>query len=486
MADETTLPVNASSNDPQKRAVTIAPQMHPAEPALPEPTILEEHIVRHAAPAVQAVPVPERPAEIKVPTPSAPDPAPVPETVPTLQKPVEPLQPPTRPETILPPKVAAPPQPAVTRTPPAQATFEPAYKPIRDDIARILGEIKIPERLDFKARGDAHAPPIELKPILEEPDAVEAAPPKPAQNSPRNSERPTSVVTPVHTLKDDLQGIVRDKKISVVRATALEMDKRRGQEHFVPRENEAQKHRSRRTRGILFAAGILFVLGIAALSGVFFIESQQSAVPAATSQSGILFAEQTVSFPLGNQSPHDVKQLLAQARVSGGGALGSITQIVPTVPATDATGNATQRPATLSEFLSALGANPPADLTRSLSTGFFFGIHTVDVNAPVFVIPVVSYDHAFADMLEWEPTMNADLSPVFTAVPALTTDANGLPTARTFVDGVLRNYDARELKDDSGNIEMYYSFPTPNILIIAESPYSFTEILSRLQAERKL
>ena len=50
----------------------------------------------------------------------------------------------------------------------------------------------------------------------------------------------------------------------------------------------------------------------------------------------------------------------------------------------------------------------------------------------------------------------------------------------------MRNYDVRELTDDSGNIVLYYSFPTPNILVIAESPYSFTEILSRLQAEREL
>ena len=50
----------------------------------------------------------------------------------------------------------------------------------------------------------------------------------------------------------------------------------------------------------------------------------------------------------------------------------------------------------------------------------------------------------------------------------------------------MRNYDVRVLKNDAGGIELYYSFPTQNILIIGESPYSFTEILSRLRAERKL
>ena len=48
------------------------------------------------------------------------------------------------------------------------------------------------------------------------------------------------------------------------------------------------------------------------------------------------------------------------------------------------------------------------------------------------------------------------------------------------------NYDVRALKDDAGEVQLYYSFPTQNILIIAGSPYSFPEILSRLQASRQL
>ncbi len=50
----------------------------------------------------------------------------------------------------------------------------------------------------------------------------------------------------------------------------------------------------------------------------------------------------------------------------------------------------------------------------------------------------------------------------------------------------MRNYDVRALKDDAGQIQLYYSFPTRDILIIAESPYSFGEILSRLRADRRL
>ena len=89
-------------------------------------------------------------------------------------------------------------------------------------------------------------------------------------------------------------------------------------------------------------------------------------------------------------------------------------------------------------------------------------------------------------MLAWEKTMNADLSPVFTQVPMLKTDSNGLPVSRTFEDVVMNNYDVRALKDDSGAVQLYYSFPRPNILVIGESTYTFGEVLSRLQSARKL
>ena len=224
---------------------------------------------------------------------------------------------------------------------------------------------------------------------------------------------------------------------------------------------------------------------MAALFGVYYVAQQQAAIPPPPTTS-ILFAEQTVTFPLDNQSPQNLKNALAQASTKQLGQLGSITRVVPTIASTSTGAAAQAVPATLSQFFSALGISTPQGLLGSIGPDFFFGFHVVDINAPVFVIPVTSYDHAFAGMLAWESTMDSGLAPIFPAVPATKLGASGLMEARTFEDDVLRNYDVRELKDDSGTIALYYSFPTPQILVIAESPYSFPEVLSRLQAERKL
>ena len=153
---------------------------------------------------------------------------------------------------------------------------------------------------------------------------------------------------------------------------------------------------------------------------------------------------------------------------------------------TDADGVPQNRPATFKEFMTALGARASDDLYRALGNDFFLGIHAADKSAPLIIIPVVSHARAFEAMLAWEETLNSDLAPLFSAVPVFTKDENGVPAKRTYEDLVMRNYDVRALKDDAGEIQLYYSFPTQNILIIAESPYSFPEILSRLQASRQL
>jgi len=343
---------------------------------------------------------------------------------------------------------------------------------IGDDIAKILQEVKLPERREFKAAGDARV--IENTPAATE---RKIAPTETQQEiiTPQSGPKPREIVTPVHTLKDDMQDVVRNRKISLVRASAIESDKRR-ERAIEPVENPGAAQRKRRNFALIFTVVVLVGLSGAALYGVSVVMKSQSATPASVYPS-IIFAEQTVTLPIDTATPVTLKETIAQARTQSSAPLGSITRIIPTVGG---------QPASLTQFFSALGVQAPDGLLRGLGNTFFFGIHTVDINAPVFVIPVTSYDLAFAGMLAWEPTMNQDLAPAFDAVPALVTDANGLPQKRTFTDAVLLNYDVRELKDDSGNVVLYYSFPTPNILVIAESLNTFTEILSRLQAQREL
>lgn len=339
------------------------------------------------------------------------------------------------------------------------------------DIQKILGNIKLPERRS--AEKPTAEKTIEVAPIeqhLENP-----VPPTPAV------ERP--IVTPVHTLRDDIQHVVREEKMSLVRAATLEEDRKL-------REKEAEEspvvaQRVRKTRGTLFAAGLFMILGLAAIGGVMLV-MQQQAMPPMIDNTTIVFAEQQLTLPLDGSSPASLKQRLADFRRGQAGSLGSLVRIVPTVATTGPDGLPAQYPATTREFFAAFGFLVPDELLRGLRDEFFFGVHVADENAPVIVIPVAAYDNAFAGMLSWETRMNADLSPLFTPLAPYYTDQDGIPHERAFTDLVMQNYDARILMDDAAQIQLYYSFPSPRVLIIAENQYTLAEVVARLRAQRRL
>ncbi len=469
MADET------STTGPDGSKPAIPPHNPSPEP---EARIIEERIITQPTKARVVAPT-------SLPPPSAPVPVPPPPPTPPPIPRAAPEVPPQKVEIItVPPPTPVPPTDPASQHVPANASKE------QDAISKILKEVKLPERRGtptatlasqkvFDTVLGGTAPPIPPAP------APAVSPKSESQSVPAQKEAasPASAIAPLRTLKNDLQDVVRTQKISLVRAVSLE-EKRRSAPSQTTLEDV--KPPSRHTFNMLFVAALFVVLGAAAFFGVFLIMGERSGTPPSGVQGSILFAESTVPLPLGATTPIELKRLLAQARQNSNSTLGSITRITPTIAGTDAEGNATERPATLQEFMQALGVRASPDLYRALSDEFFFGLHTVDENAPLFIIPVLSYERAFAATLRWEETLNADFSPAFTPVTDQMVGASGLPEKRRFNDLVMRNYDVRALKDDVGTIEMYYSFPTRAYLVIAESPYSFTEILSRLRAERKL
>ncbi len=358
----------------------------------------------------------------------------------------------------------------------------------KDEMKRVVGETRLPERRavsdDVGTQGDMVVYDTRLgatKPhqhaiaedgttaIAHEAHSVEQA----------SSAQDHSSVVPLHTLKDDLQMVIKEQKISLVRAATLEEDRNSEKKQSVPLEVPQGK------KGIAWKVmGIVCVI-VLLLVGVGIIQSLYVAPP--PSDGSLMFAERSEVLPIQHRSGFDLKNMLMQARQHPNISLGSLVRIVPTVsPEDDVSGKNAARPATFSEFITALDTHVPDDLLRALGDDFFFGIHATDRNALVFVVPVTSYERAFAGMLAWEQTINADLQPASAGVPDQVVGSNGLPEKRRFGDVVLENYDARTLKDDSGDIVLYYVFPTKHLLIIGESPYSLKEVLARLRVGKAL
>jgi hypothetical protein len=110
-------------------------------------------------------------------------------------------------------------------------------------------------------------------------------------------------------------------------------------------------------------------------------------------------------------------------------------------------------------------------------------------NQPFLIVRVDSYEAAYAAMLAWEPTMQADLSPLFDYTPTVHIPEQGIATTTTptqfiqtgFVDKIVENHDARVIQNSTGDVSLLWTFIDRNTLIITTNDATLREIISRLQ-----
>ena len=343
---------------------------------------------------------------------------------------------------------------------------------IQADIQNVLKSIQIPTRNERRMISDIQDVPAVSQPLPPVSDPV--ATPTPGLSS----------VMALHTLKDDMQQVVRSQNISLVRAAALEQDKLSSHQSQTF-SSPARTSRNNYFTTIVFVSILLVVLAGAALFGVAYVVQNRS-LPQQSTEQSIVFSERSVVVQIGRAQPGALKTALAGARSDTSDAVGAITRIIPILSTSTGQTSLANSEATLGEFFDALGIQAPDELLRNLDSRFFFGFHMMDHRAPVFVIPVVSYDHAVSGMLSWEKLMNQDLSPIFTSISPVKNGPSGIPVDRLFRDTVMHNYDVRVLEDDAGNPILYYAFPSQSVLVIAENPFTFPEIISRLHAQKGL
>jgi len=87
-------------------------------------------------------------------------------------------------------------------------------------------------------------------------------------------------------------------------------------------------------------------------------------------------------------------------------------------------------------------------------------------------------------MLDWERFMNEDFSPFYGPLIATSPTTTTLTLRSPFSDQIIRNKEARVLKDSEGEVVIMYSFVDQNTIVITTNESTFVEILTRLTAQR--
>lgn len=127
------------------------------------------------------------------------------------------------------------------------------------------------------------------------------------------------------------------------------------------------------------------------------------------------------------------------------------------------------------ELLQNAGVKIPQNLTDNLTGYPTLGVlDTLGRNETVFLSPISDYERVFAALLRWEPAMLTDYQ-------AIIPQDKNLNTGKTaFEDTVIKNNDARALKNVENEIVLAYTIFNRKILIIASSKAAMEQVLERL------
>ncbi len=138
-------------------------------------------------------------------------------------------------------------------------------------------------------------------------------------------------------------------------------------------------------------------------------------------------------------------------------------------------------PITTEQFFTILNARAPASLARALDPLLTVGVHNVQGNQLFLLVPVRSYDRAFADMLAWgSGEMLTDIGPLF-KIPS---GGNALLNPPALKDTIVKNRDARALFDESGKIVFLYSFLDKETLLVTTNDETLRTLLPKVSKGR--
>lgn len=285
----------------------------------------------------------------------------------------------------------------------------------------------------------------------------------------------------IHTLKFDVQDLVKKKKVSMIRAVALESDKSANAE-TISRPIELNKKQS--NVGVYILSTLFFILGVIAIGAVIYAQGKRAEQEHAESeqllsQNTIVFYEHQQPFDITDLQPYELKGGLAQLREKLTATLGSFTLVQMTLrPYDKATGQYYTRYATLQDIVDTMKPRIPKQLATILYPEYMFAVHTTEENTPIIFLVAESYDTAFAGMLAWESTLAQDLAPFFPSRGA--TALNGSSTR--FEDMAVDNIDARVLRAPNKKVRILYAVLEKNVIVITNNIYTLKEAAARLHA----
>lgn len=204
------------------------------------------------------------------------------------------------------------------------------------------------------------------------------------------------------------------------------------------------------TQIILLGVVVIAVFGGIATSVIIFSERSNGVADGTEDEVVVPSFIQTsaqIPVPLSNNKSALIDSLRGALESSSD----SIVQVYPTF---------NEVPATSEEIFDVIAPRVSGGFVRTLEDKMMFGSVTASQKTPFIILRSLSFDTAFAGMLEWEDNIIPDFAPLF---------GSPLRSEASFVDETLSNHSVRTLTNDSGNVRLIYGFVNRETIAITES-----------------
>jgi hypothetical protein len=279
-------------------------------------------------------------------------------------------------------------------------------------------------------------------------------------------------LAPLRTYRQDVAGVMRDKKTSLVRLV-LEEQKERNK-----REREKSPTSSKNLPLIILSLFFLFAAA-GMVYYIFFRLNPTDRTLADLKVTPLIFTEKNKEVSTAGKTSSALEGEITNLLHLEELRVDAVEYIffTETLNSKTTDGEPTQEKNLIStdRFFERLGLKMPPMLLRSLRPNFMLGFHSFNKNQPFLIVKTDYYDNAFAGILDWESKMAGDLLPVFGRA-----DRARELSQRKWDDTVIKNKDTRVLRNFDGSIALIYTFKDQHTLIITTNEDTLLEVSRRL------
>jgi len=286
-------------------------------------------------------------------------------------------------------------------------------------------------------------------------------------NSPQSNTKkpPEPKIKNLRTYEGDIQEAIQREQTSLTKIALAERE-RAGRGSSIGGSLEEKKSGSRRLVVIILILAVISGGGIALY---FFLSNRQENVEA------VQAVRPRLLIPMDNEReillPGPKRATLIDALQKEAGSPLSISTMRGLFVKESALRYMDTR-----RFFRVMEAELPSQLSRTMLETLTLGIHAFDGNHLFLVFKADSYESAFAGMIAWESDLAQKFTPLF--------KGRGLQASekKPFEDVVIKNKDARMLRDDDGRPLIIYSFLDRETILITDSEFTVEEANKRLTA----